>query len=144
MPVTAKFFLNFTPDPHHDPYPKGHTTITRQLTTALTAATALMGAPSTVLAQEATPDTWLQANGTSCRAAVLGDLAIARQAGTMAGFERGGLPQLVVSAPCAEVRAETREAIAEGQVAALDDQAYRFGTIEASRMAGTPVVRAAR
>ena len=91
---------------------------------AAIAAAALLSAGS-VLAQEATPDTWLQqASATKSRAQVQTELQQARASGLTKAWSAGYMEPLRQSALRATVRAETLRALRSGEVDAINAEAH--------------------
>ena len=103
------------------------TTTTRQLLTVAAIATASLLSAGTVFAQEATPDTWLQAaQSTKSRAEVSAELAAARQSGLTKAWSAGYMEPVRSHALRAEVRAQTLRAIESGELAAINAEVYSF------------------
>ena len=94
-------------------------TTTRQLlATATLAATALFSAGA--FAQEATPDTWTAVSASQTRAAVVADLATARQTGLTKAWSAGYMEPLRNPALRAEVKAQTVQAIESGELRTIN------------------------
>ncbi len=101
-------------------------TTTRQRIAA--AAIALLGTGA-AFAQEATPDTWLQAaKSTQSRADVSADLAAARKSGLTKSWSAGYMERLGSSAARADVKAQTVKAIRSGEVKAINAEAFTART----------------
>ena len=89
-------------------------TFTKQLVAASAIALLSTGA---AFAQEATPDTWLQtAKSTATRAQVSADLAAARASGLTKSWSAGYMEPVRSHAQRADVKAQTVQAIASGEV----------------------------
>ncbi len=99
-------------------------TRTRQLLTVAAIAAASLLSAGAALAQEATPDTWLQVQSTKSRAAVSTELVAARQSGLTKAWSAGYMEPVRHSALRAEVRANTLQAIASGEVRAINAEVY--------------------
>lgn len=112
-------------------------------TTRLIAALSLsLAAAAPVLAQEATPDTWLSSfQSTKTRAQVNAELATARADGTIKSGSTGYIEKVAVSQPREAVREATRRAMASGEIAAINREAYDVPAAQgtAKRSAGTSV-----
>ena len=107
-------------------------TNTRQFLAA--SALALLGT-SAAFAQEATPDTWLQAaQSTQTRADVSADLAAARQSGLTKAWSAGYMEPVRSHLVRAEVKAATARAIATGEVKAINAEVYSFTPIAPVRV----------
>ena len=88
------------------------------LAVALTAAAA-----GSALAQEATPDTWLQTTSTLSRADVATELAAARASGLTRAWSAGYIEPLRSQALRSAVQAQTLQAIASGELKAINAEA---------------------
>ena len=109
---------------------------TKQLIAA--SAFALLGTGA--FAQEATPDTWLQAaQSTKTRAEVSAELAAARASGLTKAWSAGYMEPVRSHALRAEVRARTLQAIQSGELKAINAEVYDFRP--ASPAAGTLAAR---
>ncbi len=94
-------------------------TTTRKLfVTATLSATALFSAGA--FAQEATPDTWTNVPASQTRAAVVADLAAARDTGLDQAWDEGYIESVQASAPRADVRNRTLQAIRSGELKAIN------------------------
>lgn len=93
-------------------------------------AAALMSATA-AFAQEATPDTWMNATLTKSTAEVRAELAQARQSGTIAAWTRGYIEPLRSELSRAEVRADVLEARESGELATIDAEAYAAAPVPA-------------
>ena len=112
------------------------TTTTRQLLTVAAIATASLLSAGTVFAQEATPDTWLQAaKSTKSRAEVSAELAAARKSGLTKAWSAGYMEPVRSQALRAEVRAQTLRAIESGELAAINAEVYSFKPAAAQALA---------
>ena len=99
---------------------------------AITTASLLSAGAS--FAQEATPDTWLQsAVSTKSMAEVAAELATARQSGLTEAWSDGYIEPQLGSLPRAEVKARTVQALASGEVDAINAQVYSFTPAGAAR-----------
>lgn len=108
---------------------------TRSLISLAAIAAAAVLSAGTAIAQEATPDTWLQqAASTKTRAAVQAELAAARANGDMKVFRAGYIEPVQHSALRAEVRAETLRALASGEIAAINAEASNPGVAPVARV----------
>jgi len=108
-------------------------TFTKQFLAA--SAIALLGT-SAAFAQEATPDTWLQAaKSTQSRADVSADLAAARKSGLTKSWSAGYMERLGSTAPRADVKAVTVKAIRSGEVRAINAEVYSFSRAPAQTLA---------
>ena len=87
------------------------------------AAAALFSAGS-ALAQEASPDTWLQQNSSQTRAAVQAELQQARASGLTRAWSAGYMEPVRGNELRATVRAETLRALRSGEVEAINAEAY--------------------
>ncbi len=89
-------------------------------------AIALLGTGAAI-AQEATPDTWLQAaKSTQSRADVSADLAAARKSGLTKSWSAGYMEPVRSHALRAEVKAQTARAIASGELKAINAEVYSY------------------
>ncbi|MBP6902410.1 MAG: DUF4148 domain-containing protein [Burkholderiaceae bacterium] len=99
------------------------------LITLATAAIALLGAGA-AMAQEATPDTWMtQAKSTKTRTQVTAELYAARADGSINAWRAGYIEPLRTHVARAEVKAETRRAIASGEAALINSETYGFNNV---------------
>ncbi|OGB04279.1 MAG: hypothetical protein A3E25_21260 [Burkholderiales bacterium RIFCSPHIGHO2_12_FULL_69_20] len=91
-------------------------------TQSLIAAIALTAAAAgSALAQEATPDTWLQAvQSGKTRAAVSAELATARQTGLTKAWSAGYMEPVRSHATRAAIKAQTAQAIQSGELKAIN------------------------
>ena len=99
-------------------------THTRQLLTIAAIAAASLLSAGAALAQEATPDTWMQVQSTKSRADVSAELFAARQSGLTKAWSAGYMEPVRSHALRAEVRANTLQAIASGEVRAINAEVY--------------------
>ncbi len=107
---------------------------------SLIAAVALTAAAAgSALAQEATPDSWLQGvQSSKTRAEVSAELAAARASGLTKAWSAGYMEPVRQSALRAEVRARTLQAIQSGEVNAINAEVYGYlpaGTLKLSQAA---------
>jgi len=108
---------------------------TLRLIAALTLSAA---AAAPVLAQEATPDTWLQqAQSTKTRAQVQAELAAARADGSINAWAPGYMERVASTQSREAVRAVTRAAIANGEVAAINSETHDLDRALVRRATGT-------
>lgn len=98
-------------------------------------ATALLSAGS-VFAQEATPDTWMNAglSGKS-RADVSTELAAARKSGLTRSWSAGYLEPVQSHLVRAQVKATTLQAINSGELKAINAEVYSFSPVAPQRVA---------
>ena len=102
---------------------------------AALAATALLGAGS-AFAQEATPDTWINAGLTGkTRAEVSAELAAARKSGLTKAWSNGYLEPVQSHLVRAQVKASTQQAIASGEIKAINAEVYNFTPVAAQKLA---------
>lgn len=105
------------------------------ITITAIAAAALLSA-GTVFAQEATPDTWMNAGlGNKTRAEVSTELAAARQSGLTKSWSAGYLEPVSTRLLRAQVKASTQRAINSGEVKAINAEVYRFTPVAAQKVA---------
>lgn len=105
------------------------------LTIVTIAAAALLSAGS-VLAQEATPDTWMNAglNGKS-RAEVSTELAAARKSGLTKSWSAGYIEPVQSHLMRAQVKSTTQQAINSGEVKAINAEVYSFTPVATQKLA---------
>jgi hypothetical protein len=105
------------------------------LTIVAIAATALLSAGS-VFAQEATPDTWMNAglSGKS-RAEVSTELAAARKSGLTRSWSAGYIEPVQSRLLRAQVKSTTQQAIHSGEVKAINAEVYSFTPVTAQKLA---------
>ncbi len=109
---------------------------TRQVLTIAAIAAASLLSAGTAFAQEATPDTWLQAAQSSkSRADVAKELAEARRTGLTKAWSAGYMEPVRSHALRAEVRAETARAIESGELKAINAEVYGYTPALAQRLA---------
>ena len=97
---------------------------------ALTAAAA-----GSAMAQEATPDSWLQnLQSTKSRADVSAELTAARQSGLTKAWSAGYMEPVRNPALRAEVQARTLQAIRSGELKAINSEVYGDGPTAALRL----------
>jgi len=100
-------------------------TATRTLLATATLAAASLLSAGAAFAQEATPDTWMQASATSLsRAAVQADAVAARNSNFAQAWTQGYIAPVMSTTPRAEVRAQTLQAIQRGEVKAINAEAF--------------------
>ena len=112
-------------------------TTTRQVLAIAAVAAASLFSAGAALAQEATPDTWLQVQSTKSRADVGAELFAARQAGLTKAWSAGYMEPVRTDALRAEVRANTLQAIASGEVRAINAEVYSGVPASALRLSQT-------
>ena len=110
-------------------------TTTRQVLAIAAVAAASLFSAGAALAQEATPDTWLQVQSTKSRADVGAELFAARQSGLTKAWSAGYMEPLRNSALRAEVRARTLQAIQSGELKAINAEVYDFQPARAQALA---------
>jgi hypothetical protein len=101
-------------------------THTRQLLAVAAVAAASLFSAGAAFAQEATPDTWLQVQSTKSRADVSAELFAARQSGLTKAWSAGYMEPVRSSALRATVKASTLQAIASGEMKAINAEVYSF------------------
>lgn len=105
------------------------------VTIAAITAAALLSAGS-VLAQEATPDTWMNAGlSGKTRAEVVTELAVARQRGLITVWSHGYLEPVNSRLMRTQVKASTLQAINSGELKAINSEVYRFTPVAAQTLA---------
>ncbi len=103
------------------------TTTTRSLFATATIALGALFSTGAAMAQEATSDAWMQtAQSSKSRADVSAELAAARQAGLTQAWTRGYIEPLRQSTLRAAVKTETLQAIASGELAAINARVYGY------------------
>ena len=110
-------------------------TTTRQVLAIAAVAAASLFSAGAALAQEATPDTWLQVQSTKSRADVSAELFAARQSGLTKAWSAGYMEPVRSHALRAEVRANTLQAIHTGEVKAINAEVYSFKPAAAQTLA---------
>ena len=105
------------------------------LTIVTIAAAALLSAGS-VLAQEATPDTWMNAglSGKS-RAEVSTELAAARKSGLTRSWSAGYMEPVRTRLLRAQVKSTTLQAVNSGELKAINAEVYSFTPVAAQNVA---------
>jgi Domain of unknown function (DUF4148) len=98
------------------------------------AATLTLAAGS-AFAQEATPDTWLQAAATKTRADVSTELVQARASGLTRSWSAGYFEPVKSVLSREAVRAETARAIRSGELDAINAEVYAFEAAHPVRVA---------
>ncbi|MDH4389836.1 MAG: DUF4148 domain-containing protein [Aquabacterium sp.] len=94
---------------------------TRQRFILAAIATASLLSAGAAFAQEATPDTWMVVSSHQTRAAVVADLAAARQAGLAKTLTEGYIEPVGASTvQRADVRQQTLQAIRSGEIKAIN------------------------
>ena len=107
-----------------------------RFTTQLLAASAiaLLGTGA-AFAQEATPDTWLSAvQSTKSRADVSTELFAARKSGLTKAWSAGYMEPVRSHALRAEVKAQTAQAIQNGELKAINAEVYGYQPAAAVRL----------
>lgn len=103
----------------------------------IAAFTLSAAAAAPVLAQEATPDTWMKVQATKTRAQVQAELAAARADGSINAWAPGYMERVASTQSREAVRAVTRAAIASGEVAAINSEAHDVDLPLVRRATGT-------
>jgi hypothetical protein len=112
------------------------TTTTRQVFTIAAIAAASLLSAGTAFAQEATPDTWLQtAQSIKTRADVSTELFAARKSGLTKAWSAGYMEPVRSHALRAEIKAQTAQAIASGELKAINAEVYSFSRAPAQTLA---------
>jgi hypothetical protein len=102
---------------------------------AAIAATALLSAGS-VFAQEATPDTWMSSGlSGKTRAEVNIELVAARKSGLTKSWSAGYIEPVQSHLLRTQVKASTRQAIASGEIKAINSEVYSFRPVAAQKLA---------
>ena len=109
-------------------------THTRQLLTIAAIAAASLLSAGAALAQEATPDTWLQVQSTKSRADVSTELFAARKSGLTKAWSAGYMEPVRSHALRAEVKAQTAQAIQSGELKAINAEVYGYQPAAAVRL----------
>ena len=100
-------------------------TTTRTLLATATLAAASLLSAGAALAQEATPDTWLQTGTSSLsRAAVQADAVAARKSNFAQAWTEGYIAPVVSTTPRAAVRSQTLQAIQRGELKAINAEVF--------------------
>lgn len=100
---------------------------TRQVLAIAAIAAASLLSAGTAFAQEATPDTWLSAaQSTKSRADVSAELFAARKAGLTRAWSAGYMEPVRSHALRAEIKAQTVQAIASGELKAINAEVYSY------------------
>ena len=110
-------------------------THTRQLLAVAAVTAASLLSAGAAFAQEATPDTWLQVQSTKSRADVSAELTAARQSGLTKAWSAGYMEPVRSSALRATVQASTLQAIASGELKAINAEVYSFTPAAAPTLA---------
>jgi hypothetical protein len=92
----------------------------------LAAALALAVVGTSAIAQEATPDTWMQAAATKSVEQVRAELAQARKDGTIKFGGAGYMEKLTSAKSRDQLRAEVAAARRSGELDAIDSEAFAF------------------
>lgn len=109
---------------------------TKQVFAVVAIAAASLLSAGTVFAQEATPDNWTSsATSSLSRAEVQAELTSARRGGQADVFSTGYLEPSHTKALRAEVRADTLQAIASGELEAINARVHSFKPEAAQRVA---------
>lgn len=109
-------------------------THTRQILTVAAIATASLLSAGAALAQEATPDTWLQLQSTKSRADVSAELFAARKSGLTKSWSAGYMEPVRSHALRADVQAQTARAIQNGELKAINAEVYSYSPAPAVRL----------
>ena len=111
-------------------------TFNKSLITVAAIAAAAVLSTGSVLAQEATPDTWMNAgiSGKS-RAEVSTELAAARKSGLTKSWSAGYIEPVQSRLMRAQVKSSTQQAIVSGEVKAINAEVYSFTPVAAQRLA---------
>ena len=105
------------------------------LTIVSIAAAALLSAGS-VFAQEATPDTWMNAGlSGKTRAEVSTELAAARKSGLTKSWSAGYMEPVQTRLLRAQVKSTTLQAVNSGEVKAINAEVYSFTPVAAQKVA---------
>ena len=99
---------------------------TRQLFTVAAITIASLLSAGAAIAQEASSDAWMQTSSTKSRADVSAELATARQSGLTKAWSAGYMEPLRNSALRADVRSQTLQAIASGELKAINATVYGY------------------
>jgi Domain of unknown function (DUF4148) len=113
---------------------KGNLIMNAKQTFVAIAATLTLAAGS-AFAQEATPDTWLQAAATKTRADVSAELVQARASGLTRSWSAGYIEPVKSVLSREAVRAETARAIRSGELDAINGEVYAFEPAHPVRVA---------
>ena len=101
--------------------------LNKSLFTVIAISAAPLLAAGTALAQEATPDTWMQASvSTKSRAEVQADLVAARQRGLIKSWSAGCFEPVRSQRARADVKAATLRAVDSGEIKAINAEVYSF------------------
>lgn len=109
--------------------------ISKQVLAVTAVATAALLGAGSAIAQEATPDTWMQSGGSKTRAEVQAELVAARQSGLTKAWSAGYMEPLRSRLVRAEVKADTVRAIASGEFKAINAEVYSFTPAAPERVA---------
>ena len=110
--------------------------LNKSLFTVIAISAASLLAAGTAFAQEATPDTWMQASVSSkTRADVQAELVAARASGLINAWSAGYIEPVRSQLVRAEVRAATLRAVASGEVKAINAEVYSFAPAASVRVA---------
>jgi hypothetical protein len=90
------------------------------------AAVAFAALGTTAFAQEATPDTWQQAQSTKSVEQVRGELAQARKDGSIKFGGAGYMEKLASAKSRDQLRSEVQSARSTGELDAIDAEAHAF------------------
>ena len=114
------------------------TNTTRHLLAVVAIAATSLLSSGAVFAQEATPDTWLQAAQSSkSRADVTAELIAARKSGLTRSWSAGYMEPVRTHALRAEVRAQTVQAIRSGELKAINAEVYGYTAPTSVRLSQT-------
>lgn len=111
-------------------------TFNKSLITVVAVTAAALFSTGSVFAQEATPDTWMNAglSGKS-RAEVSIELAAARKSGLTKAWSAGYIEPVQSHLMRAQVKTSTQQAITSGEVKAINAEVYSFTPVAAQRLA---------
>ena len=101
--------------------------LNKSLFTVLAISAASLLAAGTAFAQEATPETWMQASiSTKTRADVQADLVAARASGLTKAWSAGYMEPVRSHLVRADVKSATLRAVNSGEVKAINAEVYSF------------------
>ena len=108
----------------------------KSIVTIVTIAAAALLSAGSVLAQEATPDTWMNAGlSGKTRAEVSTELAAARKSGLTKSWSAGYIEPVQSHLMRAQVESTTQQAINSGEVKAINAEVYSFTPVTAQKLA---------
>lgn len=110
--------------------------VNKSLVTIATIAAAALFSAGSVFAQEASSDSWMRAGlGGKTRAEVSTELAAARQSGLSRAWSAGYFEPVSTRLLRAQVKASTQQAIASGELKAINAEVYSFTPVAAQKLA---------